>query len=62
METTSATPEYDSLEEFINFCLDDERTTFNGNDLCRLNGRLRRPIPELRRELEGYGLKLATRR
>lgn len=54
-------PEYRSLDAFVTSAVDDDRTTFDALDLQHLNFRLRISIAELRRSLEGYGLKLSTR-
>lgn len=54
-------PEYSSLEDFVQFLLDDERDTYTHEDLAALNFRTRMPINNIRKELEGYGFKLASR-
>ena len=54
-------PEYTSLEDFVQFLLDDERDTYTHEDLAALNFRTRMPINSIRKELEGYGFKLAVR-
>lgn len=57
----TAWPEYQSVEAFVEFCLDDERETFSTADLQRLNHGTHRRLSELRRELEGYGLTFRPR-
>lgn len=55
-------PEYVTVEDFVQFMLDDERgDTYTHEDLTALNFRTRMPIGAIRKELEGYGFKLATR-
>lgn len=55
-------PEYASVEAFVEYCIDDERVEFTSADLGALNRHTRRPVHELRLELETYGLRLALRR
>ena len=54
-------PEFCSIETFVEYLLDEERVTFTFLDLQGLNFALQRPTAEIRRQLEGYGLKLETR-
>lgn len=54
-------PEYESVESFVEFCMEDDRDTFSHEDLGELAFRLRRSRSKLRAELESYGLKLAER-
>jgi len=54
-------PEFASVEDFVQFLLDDERDTYTHEELGALNFRTRMPIGAIRKELESYGLKLATR-
>ncbi len=54
-------PEFESVEAFVEFCIDDEQETFSSEDLQSLNFRLHKPVREIRRELESYGLQLARR-
>lgn len=54
-------PEYSSVEDFVQFMLDDDRTEYSHEDLAALNFRTRMPIAALRKELEGYGFTLAHR-
>jgi hypothetical protein len=60
MDNTSA-PEYETVEAFAQFLYDDERDTFTANDLVTLNRRLHIPTHTIRKDLEGYGLKLRMR-
>ena len=53
--------EYASVEDFVQFMLDDERTTYTHEDLAALNFRTRMPLNNIRKELDGYGFKLAAR-
>jgi hypothetical protein len=54
-------PEYESVESFVQDCLDDERTTFTHEDLGELAYGLQRSRCRVRADLEGYGLTLAPR-
>jgi hypothetical protein len=49
-------PEYDSVEEFAEFVIDDERETFDIFDLRVLNYRHGLRIQEIRKVLEAWGL------
>lgn len=59
--TFKSAPEYKSVEDFIQFKIDDEDDSFGFTDLQALNYRLQKPTRELRNELESYGLKLRER-
>jgi len=59
--TYKSAPEYASIEDFVQYLIDDERDTYTADDLQALNYRLKRPVAEIRKELAGYGLKLAPR-
>ncbi len=59
--TYKSAPEYKSLEDFIQYLIDDERNTYDFEDLQALNYRLKRPTKEIKKELEEYGLKLKPR-
>jgi len=54
-------PEYESIESFVDFLMEDERTSFNHDELGQLAYSLRRSLRELRHELEGWGLALEAR-
>jgi hypothetical protein len=56
-----ADAEYSSIEDFVQFMLDDERDTYTHEELGALNFRTRTPVNAIRKELEGYGLTLANR-
>jgi hypothetical protein len=53
--------EYDSVEDFVEYLVDDDRTMFDWRHLNCLASRTGRPNRELRQELEGWGLTLAER-
>ena len=59
--TFRSAPEYKSIEAFVSFCVDDDRLEFSHEDLEALNYRLRRPVADIRRELEDWGLRRAVR-
>lgn len=59
--TYKSAPEYKSIDAFVSFCTEDERTQFTHEDLQALNYRLRVPIHAIKRELERHELKLAER-
>jgi hypothetical protein len=61
MMTFKSFPEFKSVEAFVEFCMDDERTEFTHNDLTSLNYRTRTPVCVIRHQLEDYGLTLETR-
>ena len=54
-------PEYESVEAFVEFLMDDEVDTFTAADLQALSAGVQRSIKRLRVELEGWGLSLAPR-
>lgn len=58
---TAREPEFDSVESFVQFCMDDERVSFDHEDLGELAFNLKRARNKVRAELESYGLKLAER-
>jgi hypothetical protein len=57
-DTDPQAPEFESVESFIEYLCDDDRTEFTHGELAALNARLHVPTRLLRRELEGYGLTL----
>lgn len=61
MTTETIEPEFESVEAFVQFCMDDDRTTFNHEDLGELAFNLKRSRGKVRAELESYGLKLTER-
>lgn len=54
-------PEYESVEAFVEFLLDEDRTSFNHADLGELAFQLQRSRSKIRAELEEYGLMLSER-
>ena len=54
-------PEYADVDTFAQFMSDDDREEYNHEDLVALNFRTNLPVQVLRKKLEAYGLKLATR-
>jgi len=60
--TYKSAPEYKSIEDFIQYKMDDEEYTFDHEDLMALNYRLQRPVREIRSELETFGLELEKRK
>lgn len=50
--TYKSAPEYASIEDFVQYLIDDERETYTAEDLQALNYRLKRPIRELREAIE----------
>jgi hypothetical protein len=59
--TFKSAPEYESVEAFVEYKMDDEDEEYDHEDLAALNYRLNRPIKEIRSELESFGLKLKGR-
>ncbi len=54
-------PEYDSVEDFVQYLMDDDKHQFSHEDLAALNYRLKKPVQSLKKELESYGLSMLTR-
>ena len=54
-------PEHESVEAFVQFLRDDERTTFDHRDLSVLNYATRRRCGDLRKELEALGFVMILR-
>lgn len=54
-------PEYESVEVFVEFCMDDERETFTHVDLGNIAYATKTSRCVVRKELEGYGLTLEKR-
>lgn len=54
-------PEYQSLEAFIEFCLEDDLDTYSHVDLQELAYALKRSSNKIRKELEEYGFTLRYR-
>lgn len=59
--STPTAPEYESIEAFVQYLMDEERTTFDHNDLGELAYGLQKSRCKVRADLEGYGLTLAPR-
>lgn len=54
--------EYETIEAFVQYMMDDEREEFNNADLVALSKSLTLPTPEIRKKLETYGLRLKIRK
>lgn len=54
-------PEYESIEAFVEYCLEEERETYTHIDLQELTYSLRRSHQKVRKDLEEYGLRLVYR-
>ena len=54
-------PEYESVEAFVEFCLDDDRDFFTTADMQALNVATQTRLQDIRRALEGYGLRFVPR-
>lgn len=61
MSTPVIAPEYESIETFVQYVMDEDRTMFDHNDLGELACGLQRSRCKVREELEGFGLTLAPR-
>jgi hypothetical protein len=61
IESLAKNPEYKSVEDFVDYCMDDERTTFTHVELRALAFNARTSASKVRGELEGFGLKLEVR-
>ncbi len=57
----SDAPEFESIEAFVEFLVDDEVEVFTAADLQALSAATQTSIKRLRVELEGWGLSLAHR-
>jgi len=54
-------PEVQSVEALVENLMEEGAETFTAQELQLLNGNLRRPVHEIRKELEGYGFSIAPR-
>jgi len=54
-------PEFESVEAFVEYLMDDEVEVFTAADLQALSAATQTSIRRLRVELEGWGLSLAHR-
>ena len=61
MSIPEVDPEHESVEAFVEFCMEDEQTTFTHEDLGQIGFALHGSRQAVRIELEGYGLTLAKR-
>jgi len=61
MEKMKIEVEHTSVEAFVQFCMDEDRTEFTHVDLAHLSYTLHSSPSKIRVELEGYGLRLAVR-
>lgn len=59
--TYKSAPEYKSIEDFVQYMIDDERDTYTAEDLQALSYRLKRSTQKIVKELNGWGLKLEGR-
>ena len=59
--TFRSAPEYRSIADFAEYLADDERDTFNADDLVALAYRTDLAIPAIRAALESYGFTIAAR-
>jgi hypothetical protein len=60
LKIASETPEYASIEDFVQEMLDDNRKTFTGTALQALSAVYGVSIHVIRKELEAWGLTLAA--
>ena len=58
---TEVAPEHESVEAFVEFCMDDEVDTFTHEDLGHIAFSTRQSRCVVRGELESYGLTMETR-
>ena len=58
---TPTDPEIQTIEDFVQYLIDDELTVFAACDLQALNKSTNRPIKEIRAGLEEWGFVLAGR-
>lgn len=58
---TNRPPEYESIESFVEYKMDDEQHTFTVEELVDLGFWLRRSFHPVRVELESYGLTFIKR-
>lgn len=53
--------EYQTVDAFVQYCLDDDKTEFTHTDLSAIAFNMRKSISIVRLELESWGLTLAAR-
>ena len=61
MKKTEPLPEYATLEDFVEYMLDDSRFRYTYRDLQLLSESLEMSIPKVRAALDDWGFKLAAR-
>lgn len=54
-------PEHETIEAFVEFCVDDERDHFTTADMQAINRATHIRLQDVRKELEGYGLRFVPR-
>ena len=54
-------PDFASVENFVEFCFDDDRCEFTHGEMHALNVRTGLPVPVIKGLLIGYGLRLKPR-
>jgi hypothetical protein len=60
--TPTIFPEYESVESFVEDCLDDDRYHFTTADMQALNEATQMRLSDVRKALEGYGLRFVPRK
>ena len=58
---TDIPPEYASIEDFVEYLLDDDRTEYDHRDLQHLSYSLRLSVRKVRALLDDWGLTLKSR-
>jgi hypothetical protein len=61
VEELASEAEYQSVEDFLEYCMDDERKVFNHVELRALALNTKTSGSKVRAELEAYGLSLGSR-
>ncbi len=59
--TFRSAPEFASVDVFVAFLCDDDRTEYTCDELAAVSYRLRLPQALVRAEIEAYGVTLAKR-
>ncbi len=57
MKTVDIAPEFESVEAFVQYCLDDERDSFTPGDAQRIAQSIGSTIVAVTTELRSYGLR-----
>lgn len=55
-------PEFASVEAFVQFLMDDERSTFTPGEAQKVAEAVHRPIKEITEEIKGYGFTIQIHR